>query len=81
MVTRDGDNVLIVTYAELKKCLENSFNFLLSPQFSLPHMSSSELSNDLINVTAEMKHTLSISESGDNSQNVLNIPGQNMQRS
>lgn len=65
-MARDGDNVLIVTYAELKKCLENSFNYLISPQFSIPHINSSEISDCLVNVITEMKHTLSISESRDN---------------
>lgn len=55
-----------MTFAELKKCLENSFNYLISPQFSMPHINSSEVSNGLINVITESKHTLPISENNDN---------------
>lgn len=36
LVSRDGENILIVSYAELRNCLDNSFGVLVSPELNNP---------------------------------------------
>lgn len=41
LVSRDGENILIVSYAELRNCLDNSFGVLVSPEVNNPSIVSS----------------------------------------
>lgn len=40
LVSRDGENLLIVSYAELRKCLDNSFEVLTCSQFNNSSMNA-----------------------------------------